>query len=119
MTGFDAAEPPRLKAEIWVQSALRSCNAVAIMATIARRGDSDAGMVLIKQNLLGGGFVVISPMRAADGEMGWIRGTGAIPVEEAAADAYIARQLARDSDIWVVEIEDRGGRLPFPHRLLI
>ena len=97
---------------------MRNCAAAAIMATVVRRGDGDAGTVLIKQNLMGKGFIILAPMRAADGELGWIRGTGAEPVDEAAADSYIARQLSRDSDIWVIEIEERDGKLPFEHRLL-
>jgi hypothetical protein len=113
----DDVRPPRLTAQIWVQAALRSCAAAAIAATVARRGDSDAGTVLIKQNLMGSGFVVLTPMRSLDGELGWVRGTGAEPVDEAAADAYIARQVGRDSDVWVVEIEEKNGVLPFEHRM--
>ena len=29
---------------------------------------------------------------------------------DADADAYLSRQAAYDSDIWVIEIEDRQGR---------
>jgi len=105
---------PRLKAKLWVQASLRACTAAGITATIARKGDEDAGAVLIKQNMLGSGFCVLTQMRTADGRPAWLRGTGAEPVEEATADAYIARQVDRDWDLWVVEIEDRDGRLPFP-----
>ena len=113
-----SSSPPRLKAKIWIQAALRACVAANIMATVARRGDEDAGSILIKQNLLGGGFVVLTPMRLADDSVGWRRGTGLLPVSESEADAYIARQVARDGDLWVLEIEERSGALPFEHRLV-
>jgi GMP synthase (glutamine-hydrolysing) len=103
----------RLKAKLWVQAALRACQAQGATATIARRGDADAGAVLIKQNFLDGRFIVLTPLRSSEGTRCWLRGTGAEPVAEPVADAYVARQIERDSDIWVVEIEDRGGRLPF------
>ena len=31
-------------------------------------------------------------------------------IEGAQAEAYLARQVKFDSDIWIVEVEDRGGR---------
>ena len=104
---------PRLKAKLRVQAAVRSCLASGISATVARKGDDDAGAILVKQNLMGGGFRVLTQMRTGTGELGWLRGTGDEPVAEPVADAYVARQVDRDSDIWVIEIEDRDGRLPF------
>ena len=103
----------RLKAKLWVQAAVRTCGAQGITAIVARKGDEDAGAILIKQNLMGGGFRVLTQIRTAEGAAAWLRGTGPDPVEEAAADAYIARQVDRDWDIWIIEIEDRAGRLPF------
>ena len=108
----------RLKAKLWVQATVRSCFAQGYAATVVRKGDEDAGMVLIKQNLMGSGFRVLTKMRTAEGSLAWLRGTGAEPVEEQVADDYIARQIERDYDIWVVEIEERSGRLPFEDKVL-
>lgn len=108
----------RLKTQIWVQAALRACTVRGIMATVARKGDVDAGAVLIKQNLMGNGFHVLSQARSAEGAAVWLRGTGAAPVDEAAADAYIARQVDRDWDLWVIEIENRSPDLPFAADML-
>lgn len=108
----------RLKAKLWVQAAVRSAMSQGMMTVVARKGDEDAGAVLIKQNLMGAGFKVLTQVRDSDGNPAWMAGTGADPVEEAKADAYIARQIDRDWDVWVVEIEDRDGRLPFPAKLV-
>jgi hypothetical protein len=112
------SEEARLKSKIWIQAAIRSCQTEGIPAFVTRKGDEDAGSILIKQNLLGNGFVVLAQVRAMDGGLAWMRATGAEPVDEQQADGYIARQANRDSDIWVIEIEERGGALPFPHRFL-
>lgn len=103
----------RLKSKLSVMAAIRLSQTQGLNAVIARKGDEDAGAILLKQNLLGAGFRVLTQIRTIEGKLGWMVGTGEEPVEEAAADAYIARQIDRDWDIWVVEIEDRDGRNPF------
>ncbi len=104
---------PRLKTRLSVMAAVRLSQSRGLFATVARKGDEDAGAILVKQNLMGRGFRVLTQVRSIEGKLGWMAGTGEEPVEEVAADSYIARQIGRDFDIWVVEIEDREGRNPF------
>ena len=101
---------PRLKAEIWVKALIRRCEVGGATAMVVARGDATSGVVLVKVNNLDGHAKVFSPVRAGDGSFQWLSGTGADPVPEADADAYIARQRKFDPDLWVVEIEDRAGR---------
>jgi GMP synthase (glutamine-hydrolysing) len=100
---------PRLKAGLWVAAQVRLCSALAVPLYVLRRGDEDAGMVLIK--LIGGAgeAVVLSPFRAADESLAWMRATGPEPVSEEKAEAYLARQVDIDPDLWIVEIDDPAG----------
>ena len=109
---------PRLKTRLVVQAALRMGMIHAIPMTIARHGDDDAGAILVKLNRRDLGVMVLAQTRTPGGELAWLRATGETPVDEAAADAYIARQVQRDPDLWVVEIEDREGRPVFKGPLL-
>jgi len=94
---------------LWVMAQVRLCDRAFIPATVVRRGDPDAGTVLLKLNRFEAGVTVFTQANTADGEPAWSRGTGPAPVAEAEADAYIARQVSFDPDVWVLEIEDRRG----------
>jgi len=107
-----------LKAKLLVQACLRASAAEGRGAALLRRGYEDAGAILIRLDLLDGTAVVLTQTRDAEGEPAWMRGTGANPVPSAEADAYIDRQVGRDPDMWVVEVEDRAGRHPLGERIL-
>ena len=101
---------PRLKTLIWVQALIRRAELSGASAFVARKGEIDAGAVLVKVSLLNGTAVVWSSSTGSDGGRRWIRGTGAEVVADVDAEAYIERARARDADLWVIEIEDRQGR---------
>ena len=100
----------RIKAELWIKAHIRKCNALAISATVVRRGDDQAGALIIKVNQLGPGCAVLVPVNTLDGGRKWRWALGENLVPEAEADAYIEKQLNMDPDIWILEIEDREGR---------
>jgi hypothetical protein len=101
---------PRLKTWIWVAALIRRTELGGAAAFVARKGEPDAGAVLVKVALLDGRARVWSSAYGGDGERRWIKATGAEFVPEPEADAYVARARSRDSDLWVIEIEDRQGR---------
>lgn len=76
------------------------------MAALVKRGDEDAGAILVKVNRFAGGCRVYSQVRDETGRLVWLSGTGVEYVMESLADDYIQRQQTYDADLWVIEIED-------------
>ena len=113
----DDAEP-RLKTKTWVQASVRRGDVEGVAVFVVRSGDPDAGSVLVKLNRFEHGCIVYSQTYDDTGKRAWIPATGEEAVDESAADAYVARTLAFDPDLWVLEVEDREGRLPFDFKLL-
>src|SRR5436305_15119058 len=108
---------PRVKARIWVQMALRMGDVDGRPGAVLRKGDADAGGVLV---VLRGreGLVVLSQVRSGEGEPAWMRATGAGVVDQATVDAYIERQVKRDPDLWAVEFAAPDLLPPFAARLV-
>ena len=108
----------RLKTELRVQAWLRRCAVAGLMATVARKGDAEAGALFLKVNRFRAGCEVFSGATRPDGQPAWMRATGATPVPEAEADAYLARQSRYDTDLWIVEIEDPKGAFTLDEPIL-
>ncbi len=108
---------PRIKAGLWVAAALRLGTVDGKPGVVIRKGDPDAGGVLV---VLRGrtGTMVLSQFRDAQGELAWMRGTGPEPVSEVTSDAYIKKQLTYDSDLWVIEFDAADYLPPFAGKLV-
>ena len=112
-----SAPPPRVKASLAVSLALRMGDIAGKPGMVLRKGDPDAGGLLV---VLHGreGITVMSRITDPNGGHAWIRGTGLTPTDQPTADAYIARQVRFDPDLWVLEFEAPDGIPPFDAKIL-
>ncbi|APO85734.1 MULTISPECIES: DUF1491 family protein [unclassified Marivivens] len=98
----------RLASGVWVSAYLTRLRLADIPAFVVARGDETAGAVLIKLNTLDGNAKAFQ--RSFDmmtGERTWMVLADGI---EQDVDMSIAKQRSFDSDLWVIEVEDRQGR---------
>jgi hypothetical protein len=106
----------RLKSGIWVAAYIRRCQVEGAQAVLRRRGAEEAGAVFIKISRLDGTAEVYGPApqstfdEARPADRAFIRCLKTEAATEADAEAYLARQIKFDPDIWMIEVEDRAGR---------
>jgi hypothetical protein len=108
----------RLPTDFWVSAGLRRCSDEGVPATVVRKGELQSGTVILKLNQRDQGCRVLSQTRDIDGRLVWFAALDGALVSEPDADAYIARSVARDPDIWVIEVEHAEGWHPFDGKLM-
>lgn len=98
----------RLASGVWVSAYLTRLRLADIPAFVVARGDETAGAVLVKLNTLDGNAKAFQ--RSFDmmtGERTWMVLADGM---EQDVDMSVAKQRSFDSDLWVIEVEDRQGR---------
>jgi hypothetical protein len=106
----------RLKSGVWVSAYVRRCYVEGVFAVVRRRGAEEAGAIFIKVNRLDDTADVYGPApQAAVGDDGTLDrvfspAMKTMPAPDAEAEAYLARQIRFDPDLWIIETEDRAGR---------
>lgn len=95
----------QLKTGIWVDALIRRAEVGGAFACVTERGDRDAGSVLVvvrgRESL-----TLYAPERDMDGARVWRAQT----VDEPALAQAIKSRLDFDSDLNIVEVDDRDGR---------
>ena len=111
-------ETVRLRADLWVAAYLRRCGAEGQSAVLRRRGAAEAGAIFVKVDRLDGRSALFEPApqsMAVELEPGvervFIRAHAPEWIESGEADKRLARQVAFDPDLWIVEVEDPEGRV--------
>ena len=106
----------RLKSGIWVSAYLRRRHIDGTFAVVRRRGAEEAGAVFVRVSRLDGTSDLFgpAPQSAFDAAQGTARAfapsLAAQPAPDGAVEAYLAREVKFDPDVWIVEVEDRAGR---------
>lgn len=107
----------RLKTDMLVGAALRLASAELIDCVVVRRGDSDAGAVLLHIDALDGRHCLLARWLDFDGNYGWrpvLAGAGDDGwTDQGAVEARLAREMEIDPDAWVMGIQDSRARNPF------
>jgi hypothetical protein len=100
-----------LKTDFWASALIRRAEIGGAFAGVVRKGDPDAGAVLVKVATLDRRARLYTSAFRGEGERVWVDlSAGALGDDEANVDAYARRRAENDPDLWIVEIEDRQGR---------
>lgn len=105
----------RLRSDIFVSAYIRQCGIDGAPAMLRRRGAAEAGAILVKIDRLDGTCALYGPapqsmVAEVDGvARRFIRLHDDAFIDIPDAEARIAKELRFDSDLWIVEVEDRAG----------
>ena len=106
----------RLKTALWVAAYLRRCQVEGAFAVVRRRGAEEAGAVFVRVSRLDGTSDLYGPApqseldAAGNADRAFSPSLKQLPALDAAVEAYLARETKFDPDVWIIEVEDRGGR---------
>jgi hypothetical protein len=104
----------RLRSDIWVSAYLRRCAVEGAFATLRRRGAAEAGAIFVVIDRLDQHVALFgpAPQSLADdsGVRRWIRLHESEWIDPPAAQERLNRELKFDSDLWIVDVDDRQGR---------
>lgn len=101
-----------LKSRIWVEALLRRGQSEGKFGAVIRTGADEAGAVYVAINHLNNTFSLLGPAAGPSHSEAGERQFRKVFTQPVAWDeirAHIAKQRKFDSDIWLVEIEDRSA----------
>jgi len=102
----------RLRSDFWVSAYLRRCSVEGVDAALRKRGASEAGAIFVKVDHLDGTASLYGPAPQLfldeSGERLFtpiLQAVTPLDVEE-----RMTREMRFDTDLWLVEVDDRAGR---------
>lgn len=95
----------RLPAHLEVGGLIRAVDAAGGFATVIKKGERDAGTLLIICCENGTNARAYERMPLADGTRGWVQSRKQDPENPQEFWEYCTRRQGQDDDLWVVELD--------------
>ena len=100
---------PRLPASLEVSGLIRRVQAEGGFAAVVRKGEPEAGTILVVLTENADNSRVYERMPQPDGSRVWHCSRRQDPQNSADFDAYLARRRSQDDDLWIVELDIANG----------
>ena len=102
-------ESARLPAHLEVSALIRATQAAGGFAMVLRKGDKEAGTILVVLTEKGGNSRVYERMPLPDGTRAWTCARRQESPDSGDFNAYVARRGDQDADLWIVELDIANG----------
>ncbi|WP_210485601.1 DUF1491 family protein [Microvirga antarctica] len=102
----------RLRSDFWVSAYIRRCDVEGVEAVLRKRGAAEAGAIFVKVDRLDGTASLFGPAPQVFLDDSGERLFSAILVDATPLDVEerMTKEMKFDSDLWLVEVDDRIGR---------
>ena len=100
---------PRLPAHVEVGALVRRVQSEGGFATVLRKGEPDAGTILVVTVHNGANARLWERMPAADGTRQWLCARSQDSENPGEFDEYLSRRRQQDVDLWIIELDIVNG----------
>ncbi|MFC7290909.1 DUF1491 family protein [Hirschia litorea] len=105
--------------KLWVEALMRRASTEGAFSTIERVGDEMRGDVIVKTRKPNGEISLLGRAFTGSDEVAFqiLTPENAV-LSDVEANNYLSKRVSYDTDLWIVEIEDREGRHFLTERVL-
>ena len=100
---------PRLPAHLEITGLIRQVEAAGGFATVLKKGERDAGTILVVITENGVNSRVYERMPQLDGSRSWTQAMKQDSENKRDFEEYLARRGTQDPDVWIVELDTVDG----------
>ena len=96
----------RLTSEMWVSALKKRLDSHAVPFFLMKKGDAQAGAILIRVSDLCGSSKIFEQVADVDGKRKWAELASGIDAE---IEEVLKKQRTFDTDVWILEVEEFKG----------